>query len=176
MTDVIVEREYETPVSKEDLMAMAKEGGGCFALYNISWKTSFLADNGKRLSCHFQAADAETVRTALRQLGVETKAVWSGTVHDLGIDKPPNVLVERSFDEAVSLESIQAMEDAFAYCLDVHQVTFIKTLFSRDKKRMLCLYHAPDAESVREAQRKASMPVERIWACQVIDPPTDIPL
>jgi hypothetical protein len=28
---------------------------------------------------------------------------------------------------------------------------------------MICLYHAPDAESVRIAQRAANMPVERIW-------------
>lgn len=176
MNDVIVEREYETAVSKEELLLMSREGASCMRLYNIAWKTSFLAENGRTLACHFQAADAETVRTALRQIGVETKAIWSGALHDTGIEKSPNVVVERRFDEAASLESIQALEDASAHCLELHNVTFIKTLFSLDKKRMLCLYHAPDAESVRVAQRKASMPVEQIWACQVIDPPTESPL
>ena len=173
MADVIVEREYETPMTKGDIFTMARASGSCIQRYNIEWHTSFLSGNGKRLTCHFHAADAETVRTALRQLGVVTRAVWSGTLHDTGIEKTPNVMVERRFEEAVSLDSVQAMEDAFAYCLEMHNVTFVRTLFSRDRKRMLCLYHAPDAESVREAQRKAGMPVERVWACQVIDPHTD---
>jgi hypothetical protein len=30
---------------------------------------------------------------------------------------------------------------------------------------MLCLYQAPDAESVRLAQHQANMPVDRVWAC-----------
>ena len=48
----------------------------------------------------------------------------------------------------------------------------------------MCLYSAPDAESVREAQREARMPVEGVWACQhytpafqfEIYPEKDIPL
>ncbi len=176
MNDVIVEREYEAPMSKAELLLMSQEGASCMELYNIAWKTSFLSENGRKLACHFQAVDAETVRTALRQIGAEVKAVWPGTIHDTGIERSPNVVVERRFDEAASLESLQALEDASAHCLEMHNVTFIETLFSLDKKRMLCLYHAPDAESVRVAQRKANMPVERIWSCQVIDPPTDDPL
>jgi hypothetical protein len=36
--------------------------------------------------------------------------------------------------------------------------------------RMLCLYEAPDAESVRLANREASLPFDRVWASQIVLP------
>jgi hypothetical protein len=80
------------------------------------------------------------------------------------------VMVERSFDSPVAFEDIQALEDAGAWCLEAHQVTFIKTFFSADRKRMLCLYEAPDAESVRLAQKKAEVPFDCAWSCTALVP------
>lgn len=74
------------------------------------------------------------------------------------------VIVERSFEEPVEFSAIQAIEDRGAWCLDQHHVCFVRTWFSKDRRRMVCLYEAPDAESVRIAQRKAGMPVDRVWA------------
>jgi len=48
-------------------------------------------------------------------------------------------------------------------------VTFIRSYFSKDRKRMICEYEAPDAEAVRRLQRTASMPFERIWTATVFD-------
>ncbi|HEX4998743.1 MAG TPA: nickel-binding protein [Terriglobia bacterium] len=75
------------------------------------------------------------------------------------------VLVERRFEEPVLFEEIQALENAGAWCLDAHRVRYMKTFFSRDRRRMLCLYEAPDAESVRLAETKARVPFERAWSC-----------
>ena len=101
-------------------------------------------------------------------------AVWAGSVHDAPADAPPlsaaNVLVERSWDEPVELDDIQAIEDAGAWCLENHNVRFVRTYFSSDRRRMVCLYQAPDAESVRLAQRQAEMPVDRVWAFQRVQP------
>lgn len=79
------------------------------------------------------------------------------------------VMVERRFDEGVSFDELQAQEDAFAWCAEQHEVTFIRTYFSKDKKRMICEYDAPDAEAVRRLQRTASMPFDRIWTAVVFD-------
>jgi hypothetical protein len=49
------------------------------------------------------------------------------------------------------------------------RVKFIRSYFSKDRRRMICEYEAPDAEAVREVQRTASMPFERIWAAEVFD-------
>jgi hypothetical protein len=79
------------------------------------------------------------------------------------------VMVERRFDEATSFEELQAREDSFAWCSEQHEVKFIRSYFSKDRKRMICEYEAPDAEAVRRVQRTASMPFERIWTATVFD-------
>ena len=80
------------------------------------------------------------------------------------------VMVTLCFDEPVALDDIQAIEDAGIACLEMRGVSFVKTLFSTDRKRMMCLYKAPDAEAVREAQREAGLPVDQVWACHVMSP------
>ena len=71
----------------------------------------------------------------------------------------------RTFDEPVQLESLQAIENENIHCLETHRVNFIRTFFANDRKRMACFYEAPDAESVRIAQRQAAMPFDTVWAC-----------
>jgi len=82
------------------------------------------------------------------------------------------VVVERSFAEPVTFEEIQAAEDRGAWCLEAHGVRSLRTYFSRDRRRMVCLYDAPDAESVRLAQEKAGMPFERAWTARIIRYPS----
>lgn len=79
------------------------------------------------------------------------------------------VIVERKFDEPESFETLQAQEDRFAWCLQQHRVQFIRSYFSKDRRRMICEYEAPDAESVRDVQRTACMPFERIWTAEVFE-------
>jgi len=173
MTEMILERQFDKAVSAADVMEMASESGGCFSLYRVHWNQSFLAADGQRLICWFTAPDAESARNALRQAGVGQYVLWPGTVHDSPDTTAPgwqqaNVLVERAWTAPVSIEEIQAIEDAGASCLEARQVRFARTFFSSDRKKMICLYYAPDAESVRQAQRQAGMPVDAVWACAQI--------
>lgn len=168
MTDVFVQRRYEPPLDDEGFEAMARDGADCLALYGVQWRLSLLSADGRRLVCWFRAPDAESTRLALRKAGSREAAPWSGTVHDAPGDAPPpsaaNVAVERSFTAPVALAEIQAREDAGAHCLETRNVRFVRTFFSRDRRRMVCLYRAPDAESVREAQRAAGMPLDAAWS------------
>jgi len=79
------------------------------------------------------------------------------------------VVVERSFPEPAVLEDVQALEDAVAWCLEQHGVTFLRTYFARDRTRMVCLYEAPDAEAVRHTQKTGGLPFDRIWAARAFD-------
>ena len=85
------------------------------------------------------------------------------------------VVVERSFTAPVALEDIEAVAQRGAWCLEAHAVSHLKSYFSRDRRRMVCLYEAPDAESVRLAQEKAGLPFERAWAARVIRHTADEP-
>lgn len=168
MSDLFLERTFDPPLDKTDVVAMAEQSAWCFETYRVDWHGSLLATDGRRMLCWFSAADAQSVRHALRRAEADLARLWSGTVHDAHEGHEANVIVERSFDLPVALEAIQAIEDRNRWCLDTHNVRFVRTFFSTDRKRMLCLYSAPDAESVRAAQRDAAMPVDRVWAFEPI--------
>jgi hypothetical protein len=155
---------------------MGRESGQCYELYGVRWQGSLLAAGGRRMLCHFSSPDSESVRIALRQSGGQMGKVWSGTVHEApnlaGADPGySNVVVTRSWTQPVKLADVQAIEDAGAWCLEAHDVQFVRTFFAADRRRMACLYRAPDAEAVRLAQIQAGMPVEHVWAFETLVPP-----
>lgn len=78
------------------------------------------------------------------------------------------VLVERSFPEPVDFGDVQALEHRSASCLQAHDVRFLRSYFSRERRRMICLYEAPDAEAVRLVQEKARLPFDRVWTTSVV--------
>jgi len=175
MNDIFLEREFDPGISAADVDDMARDSGHCFQLYGVHWNCSLLARGGRRMLCHFSSPDAESVRIALRQSGSPEGIVWFGSVHEApglpGADPGySNVLVTRSWSQPVELGDIQAIEDAGAWCLEAHDVQFVRTFFAVNRMRMACLYRAPDAESVRRAQLQAGMPVERVWAFEALTP------
>lgn len=169
-THAILERTFDTPITVDAVMALARDSGWCFDLHKVDWHGSFLATGGHLMVCWFSAADLESARLALRKSGADLRRFWAGTVHDGPKPAVPNVLVERSFDAPVRLDDVQALEDAGAWCLEAHGVSFVRTLFSLDRRRMLCFYAAPDAEAVRLAQRKAEMPMDAVWSFTPVGP------
>ncbi len=79
------------------------------------------------------------------------------------------VVVERSFGEPVQSDEIQAMKARNAGCVEAYGVRFVRGFFSADRRRMICLYEAQDAESVREVQRRAGLPFERVWTASIVE-------
>lgn len=168
MSDLFLERSFDPGLSATDVVSMARESGWCFEIFKVDWHGSMLSADGHSMLCWFSASDAESVRQALRRAGANCERLWSGTVHEAPEQDDANVLVERRFDAPVTLEEIQAREDKNQWCLDTHNVKFVRTFFANDRKRMICLYTGPDAEAVRSAQHQAGMPVDRVWAFERI--------
>jgi Nickel responsive protein SCO4226-like len=169
MTEVLVEHHWEPPLTDADMDSMIGSTAGCFGMHRVDRNSSLLSADGRELFCHFTAPDAESVRIALHQACAPRGEVWSGTVHDApgltddGLAQA-NILVSRRFDAAVAFEEIQALDDVGSSRFLTHRARRMRTYFSTNRRRMVCLYHAPDAESVRIALREARMPVERVWA------------
>jgi hypothetical protein len=190
MEDVIVERRLPAVFTEDRVLASVDDSSGCLGLHAVEWQESFLSIDGRSMICRMQAHDAESVRVALRQASSPFEVAWNGTIHAAVMQTGPtgraghggaaqegaprpaevNVVVERSFVEPVALGDIQAMGRAEASCLEAHNAEYLRTFFSRDGRRMICLYSAPDAEAVRIAQRQARMPVDRVWGCRWIRP------
>lgn len=178
MPELFLEREFAQPVNAAGLVEASAdlEELGCLQLHRVEWVGSLMSPDGHKMVCRFRAPDAESVRVVMRALGVvDLGCLWPGTLHERpGLTEAEgasaNVLVRRRFEQAVSVEQIQALEDASAWCLEARRVKFVRTYFSTDHKRMICLYRAPDAESVRQAQRQANMPFEDVWAFLNVQP------
>lgn len=154
---------------------MAQEAGGCFKLHRVNWLKSYLSADGDRMLCWYQAPDAESVRIALRQLGSDMDAVWSGTTTGPGttpaisssLDEV-NVLVELRLQEpsggqdAGDLISQQAFPDA--------DIALISCLRSTDGQRLVCLFTATDENTVKQALEEISLSAETLWACKALTP------
>jgi hypothetical protein len=48
-------------------------------------------------------------------------------------------------------------------CLDAHGVRWVESYIGANGDRRICLFEAPDAESVRSAFRSARATFERVW-------------
>jgi hypothetical protein len=78
------------------------------------------------------------------------------------------IVVERAFAAPREYSELQAREQSAAFCLDTHRVKSLRSFLAFDRRHMLSLYEAPDAEAVRTTQRAAELPVEHVWAATVI--------
>ena len=180
MSEMILERTFDEPTTRREVLDGLTVSSGCFDIHRVDWNASYLRLDGLRMVCHFSAPDLESTRIALRQLGQDTSRLWNASRHDrpgAGAAEiaAANVIVERSFDEAVELQDVQDIEDAGIRCLEMRRVRFLRTYFSADRRRMLCFYAAPDAESVRQAQREAGMPFDEAWAFERCAPDSPAP-
>lgn len=77
------------------------------------------------------------------------------------------VVMERIYAEPRSPEQIDTMNQAIAPCLEVNGVTHLQTLASTDRKRFVCIFEAPDAQTVRRAIESSGVLFERIWPADV---------
>jgi Protein of unknown function (DUF4242) len=78
------------------------------------------------------------------------------------------VIVERRFAAPVSDADLTAGAARQHGCLDIHRVTYVRSLLSQDRRRMICEFEAPDAESVRRVQREAEAPFDSVWVADVL--------
>ena len=80
------------------------------------------------------------------------------------------VIVERTLTTPVTLAELAQAGEAGRPCMDAHHVRYLRSLVSLDGLRVLCEYEAPDAESVRQSNKKLGLPFDRVWAAQTPEP------
>lgn len=80
----------------------------------------------------------------------------------------PRIIVERTFEPPLTQEDLDAVEARMAPCLEIYGVRWIRSSWSEDRRRMICEYDAPDAESVRAVQHEAQARFDRVWTAEVL--------
>ena len=175
MTDVLVERRWQPPLTDADALVMAQLAEDCLGIYRVDWCGSLLSSDGAQMFCHFRAPDAESVRIALRQPGASPGNAWSCTVEDapragLSDLARVNVVTTHRFDEAVDVATIQALARSAASHLDGRHGCLVRTYVSNHGRRMICLYQSADIEPVRNAEHQAGVAPDRVWAVRRFAP------
>jgi hypothetical protein len=183
MSFVVAERTMPGPFTVEQIRASIQSRSWCNDLYGISHCGSLLAPELDRVVCIYRAPDAEAVRGASQRVNVPYDRVWSATLHGPAAAQPVTslppsdmvprdsvIVVRREFDAPVRFEDLESQEEERAWCFETYGVKFLQTLFSVDRRRMLCCYAAPDAETVRTLQRDGGMPFVDIWRAGLCRP------
>lgn len=163
MTDVMVERSYPEPLSDEVLNRNFDAALPCLHLHRVQWRRSLLSMDRRELLCHFSARDAESVRIALQQAGARRGLVWSCHIEDAPGTAESDLLRAGVYACCAMAPGAYARA-ADAMCLATHRVKTLRRYVSLDRQRMVALYAAPDAESVRLALQSAGPPPERVWS------------
>lgn len=79
------------------------------------------------------------------------------------------IVVEREFPQPLSDEQVYAMHDE-AQCVDLYRVTGIRSYLSPDRRRLVCVFRAPDAEAVRSFLRVNRSVLGPVRACSLHTP------
>lgn len=71
---------------------------------------------------------------------------------------------DRQFDPARYEEAQKKNQ----WCLDLHGVRHVVSYLTPDRKRMVCVFEAPDAEALRRTSAELGYGYESIWKATVI--------
>lgn len=168
VTLVVVERAFEAQVAFADIQAKEHAGKWCLDQHGVRFLRTFFALDRKRMICLYEAPDAEAVRIAQRTIAMPVERVWPAVA-----TKPPNeltptpIVVEREVPFVATVEQVEQMEQQSRWCFEAHRVAQLQSYLSMGGHRTLCVFSAPDAESVRVANREASLPVKSVWPAQL---------
>ena len=77
------------------------------------------------------------------------------------------VVVETTYDPPLTDATRQEHQDRLYPCLDLRGARWLQSFESKDRRRKICLFEGPDAESVREALRSAHIGFDKLWSTEV---------
>lgn len=84
MEIVIVEREYEEPLTDEEIDDIARRTAPCLSLRRVTSLRTYLSKDRRRAVCTYEGPDAASVRAANDEAGVAYTRVWSCSILDAG--------------------------------------------------------------------------------------------
>jgi hypothetical protein len=86
MAILVLEQSFDPPITTEQLNDAAKRIDPCLERYGANWVRSFVSKDRRKVTCIFEAPDAEQVRQAYRSAGLAFESCWAAD--EYAIDKP----------------------------------------------------------------------------------------
>jgi hypothetical protein len=79
------------------------------------------------------------------------------------------LILEHAFnDGSFDLDRYNEAQEKNAWCLRAHGVRHIVSYRAPDRRRMICVFEAPDAEAVRRTARQLGYTYESVWPATVV--------
>ncbi len=85
------------------------------------------------------------------------------------------LIVETTYDPPLTDETRRRDQERLDPCLALRGVEWVRSYEAADRRRKVCLFRAPDAESLREALRGAGLAYDRVWIAEQREPDPDDP-
>ena len=82
----------------------------------------------------------------------------------------PVYTVERTFSPPLTEQDFLDTRKLLGPCNQARDIKWLGSNFAADGSRCICMYEAADAERIREANRVAGMPYDRVWVTNVYRP------
>lgn len=176
---VIVERRFEEPLVFEELQAKEDAVAWCLDQYDVRFVRSYASLDRLHMICVYEAPDAEAVRRTQREGTLPFDRVWtaSGMFREmLGLDAAnpvgdkQTVVCERTYRAPIPLSEVGETSNENRWCFETNNIELIDSYIPTDDMGSLCVFAAPDAESVRRSNRTVKLPFDRVWAATVHEP------
>lgn len=158
LADVFVEWAGRAPDDHRSVLEI--QDAGCFDLHGLHWQESFVAREGRRRICHYRAPDAESVRIAFRQGGIEVDAVWSGAMIGAGNGAAADLVIERPFEPPLPADARDAVLRAEREWLAPLGIELVRAIVPAGRGRIICFCGA-------RAARDLPVPA---WSCRHVAP------
>lgn len=86
MPRIIVERNFEPPLTEEELRATEARMAPCLDLYHVRWIRSYWSADRRRMICEYEAPDAASVKSVQREAEARFDRIWPADVLEEQID------------------------------------------------------------------------------------------
>jgi len=174
---VVVQRLFDEPADMAELQAREDAVGWCLEQHAVKFVRSYFSIDRRSMICLYRAPDAEAVRETQRQGGLPVLRAWTAHVRGTAEPEAPRspsslIVVERDLPVAMTMEDVERVFAERGGCLEIYRATLLSSVLSHDGLRMCCVFAAPDAESVRQANRTMELPLSRAWPATLHEPPS----
>ncbi|QTF90960.1 NAD(P)-binding domain-containing protein [Halomonas sp. BM-2019] len=175
MNDFISLQPLAAPLDGDGLRRLAIHA--CLSLHRVRWRRCYLALDGERMLCWYQAPDAESVRLVLRQLRASDAPLWpvrvAGGLGDEGLDDTgARVLVELALDDA---EAPAVPLAVLTRVLAGSGARISRSFLIRDPGRLLCLVAGGEPDELSRSLDAAGVRPRTLWGCIEHDPEPGAP-
>lgn len=174
MSLVVVETLFDKAVTFDRLNEEEERLVPCLNIRQVTWRYSLLSDDRHRMICTYEAPDAESVRTGYHRANVFFNRIWPGELLEPETIQHQQSITARTVIEAtspaLSQDEWNEIKHKLLHNFSEQRIEWLRAYRSLDRTTVIWELNAPDVQTVQTAQQQASIPCDRIWSAELLNP------